>query len=181
MKSLTRLDRWLLGSVVFSIFAVVIINFIGSYGHIYVEGLRYGEVGVEDRLMPIGIDGMLLCLGLANVLAARFDRGHWLLRSALAFGVAGTIGANAAYGASWGLTGGLLSTWSPVALFVCVESGLYVFRIVVEAEAKVKIPRPYTRRKPKGDPESGDGEVPVPVIRGTVDDLRSLQELESAA
>lgn len=179
-----KLDRYLLVSVILTVLIVVGINFVTSYGHIYIEGLHYGEYGVDARLMPIGIDGMLLAIGLANVFAARFNRSHWLLRAALGFGVAGTVAANGAYGAGWGITGGLLSTWSPVALFIAVESGLFMFRVVADVMASqpvVKRGRPVgskngvrqTRTK-TSDAQPDDSvytgtEIAIPVIRGRVD------------
>lgn len=71
-----KIDKGMLYAVILSIVTVVVINFITSYGHIYVEGLHHGEYGTDARLMPIGIDGMLLALGLANVFASRFKRNH---------------------------------------------------------------------------------------------------------
>lgn len=135
-----KLDKWLLWVVSLTILMVVAINFITSYQHIYDLGLKYGEYGVDARLMPVGIDGMLLALGLANVFAARFlptlanehKAGRRTLRFALAFGVGGTVAANGAYGAHWGMTGNLLGVWSPVALFIAVESGLFMFKIAAE-------------------------------------------------
>lgn len=184
---LGRLESGLLWSVCISIVSVVIINFITSYGHIYVEGIQHGEYGVDARLMPIGIDGMLLALGLANVFAARFNRGHWLLRSALGFGVAGTVAANGAYGAGWGITGGLLSTWSPVALFISVEAGLFMFRVAADVIAQSQAPRrgrpPGSKapRAPKPDDYRGSSEVAIPVIRGRVDPLDPFSSLREAS
>lgn len=129
---LERLDKWLLWIVCLTIVGDIAVNYITSYGHLYVEGLNYGEYGVDARLMPVGIDLTLTALALANVFAARFQRNHWLLRVGLIFGVGGTVAANAAYGAGWGMTGGLLATWSPVALFVTVECGLFMFRIAAD-------------------------------------------------
>jgi hypothetical protein len=197
---LERLDKWLLWAVCLTIVSVININFVTSYQHIYDLGLKYGEYGVDARLMPVGIDGMLLALSLANVFAAKFNRNHWLLRAALAFGVLGTVAANGAYGAHWGLTGNLLGTWSPVALFITVESGLFVFRIVAEiqtiqtkiaeaakaaeTEATAKRGRPAgSKNKPKTDTETTT-ETPVtgtpqlalpPVIKGHVTSFQPSQ------
>jgi hypothetical protein len=193
---LERLDKYLLWGVCLTIVTVVVINFITSYGHIYSEGLRYGEYGTDARLMPVGIDGMLLAIGLANVFAARFERNHWLLRGALAFGVAGTVAANGAYGAGWGMTGGLLATWSPVALFIAVEAGLFMFRIAADIAAKAaeaaeaqtvpKRGRPVgSKNTPKTAPEfpvtdpNSTGAQPAlpPVIKGRVDPMDPFHEL----
>lgn len=191
-KRIEKLDNYLLLAVVFAILAVVAINFITSYQHIYDEGLRYGEYGVDARLMPIGIDGALLALGLANVFAARFERNHWLLRAALAFSVGGTVLVNGAYGARWGMTGGLLGVWSPIALFITVESGLFMFRVaadvVAEAQAQVITPKPRAPRAPrtpktpdKPAAYTGGSEVAVPVIRGHVDPRDPFRHLRETA
>lgn len=133
---LERLDKWLLWTVCVTIAIVIVLNFITSYQHIYSLGLKYGEYGTDARLLPVAIDGTLLALAVANVLAARFHRESWLLRVGLGIGVASTIAANGAYGAHWGLTGNLLGVWPPAALFITVESGLYMFRIVADATVK---------------------------------------------
>lgn len=135
---LEKLDSILMWVLSGTLVTEVILNFIGSYGHIYVEGSRYGEHGVDDRILPITIDGMLLALAIANVFAARFNRRSKWLRLGLLLGVGGTVAANAAYGATWGITGGLLSTWAPVALFVTVECGLFVFRIIADLAKESK-------------------------------------------
>jgi hypothetical protein len=137
---LEKMDRGLLWATSGSIVGVVGINFATSYQHIRSLGLRFGEDGYSAALMPVGIDGMLLGLGFANVLAAKFlpllknphKFGHRMLRAALGFGVGGTVAANGAYGAWWGTTGALLGTWSPVALFIAVEAGLFAYKIVGE-------------------------------------------------
>lgn len=193
MRPLGKFDYSLLGAVVFSIVTVITVNFITSYGHIYSEVLRYS--GSNDhlgaQLTPIGIDGMLLALALANVFAAMRNRGHWLLRTALGFGVAGTVAANGAYGAGWGLTGGLLATWSPVALFVAVEAGLFVFRVAVETTPPKTVPvkrgRPVgstnarAQRVSRPDTYQGGSEVAIPQIRGRIDMLNPFENLREAS
>lgn len=179
MKPSENSDKTLLWGVCLSIVAVVLINFITSYQHIYDEGLRYGEYGVDARLMPIGIDGMLLALGLGNVFASRILAklekkhrfGSVMMRLALAFGVAGTVAVNGAYGATWGRTGGLLATWSPLALFIAVEAGLFAFKINAEYLALLARPkrgRPSkTAPQPTVPPTKPSAEVAIPIIRGT--------------
>jgi hypothetical protein len=132
VEVLERLDKWMLWLLSLTLIAEVALNFVGSYGHIYVEGMHYGERGTDGRILPITIDGMLLALAIANVFAARFNRRSPWLRFGLILGVGGTVAANGAYGAAWGITGGLLSLWAPVALFVTTECGLFVFRLVAD-------------------------------------------------
>lgn len=200
VKPFEKLDRYLLWTVCFSILAVVGINFVTSYGHVYSLGLKYGEYGVDARLMPIGIDGMLLALGLANVFAARVaprlktehKAGRRMLRAGLGVGVAGTIVANGAYGAGWGLTGGLLATWSPLALFITVEAGLFMFGLAADliaetaaadAPAAVEAPkadepkpkRQYNRRPKPTPAETPESEGFAPrhrAVRGALEAAR---------
>lgn len=198
MRPLTKFDYSLIGAVVFSIVTVVVVNFLGSYGHIYLEEIHYGGVGLDALLAPVGIDGLLLALGLTNVFATIHGRGHWLLRVALAFVVGCTVAVNGAYGAGWGITGGLLATWSPVALFIAVESGLYVFKIMSDiwsATARPKRGRPVgstgvnsasaQARAPRTPrkPQTG-AEVARPMLTGRlepVDVLNPFEDTRSAA
>ncbi len=148
---LSRLDRWLLIATCTIILAITAINFVTSYSHIYLLGMKFGETGVDARLGPVGIDGMLLVLGFANVFAARMSRPSRVLRLAMAFAVASTVAANGAFGAHWGITGGLVSTWSPIALFIAVEAGLYMFKVaaewLAEQEAKAQTVDPLEEKR----------------------------------
>lgn len=196
VRQLQKMDKGLLWVVCACIASDIILNYITSYGHIYVEGLRYGEYGVDARLNPIAIDLTLTALALVNVFATRFGRGHWLLRVGLGVAVAGTVAANAAYGEYWGMTGGLLAVWSPVAMFIVVESALYAFRIVAdlmreareaESAAVTEASKPRRGRPPRAvfkepeipQPFEDNPDVPLPgrpaiqttlapVIRGKV-------------
>lgn len=140
LPMLEKMDRGILWATSGAIVSVVGINFATSYQHIQLLGLKYGEDSYSAALMPVGIDGMLLALGFANVLAAKFlprlknphKWGQRMLRAALGFGVGGTVAANGSYGAWWGTTGALLGTWSPIALFIAVEAGLFAYKIVGE-------------------------------------------------
>ncbi len=129
---LEKADRWLLVAVIIAICVVVSINFTTSYTHLYMLSIHLGDGGTNARLTPVGIDSMLLALGIANVFAARLRRPSKWLRAGLGFGVGGTILANGAYGAWHGYSGIELSVWSPIALFITVEAGLYMFKIAAE-------------------------------------------------
>lgn len=185
---LERLDRYLLVGVILAILVNVGINFTTSYTHIYMLSLHLGDGGTNARMTPVGIDTMLLALGLANVFATRMRKPSKWLRAGLAFGVFGTVLANAAYGAWHGYSGTMLAIWSPIALFITVESGLYMFKIAAEyiAEKKAEeelasvtdLPRKRQsgRRRPQNgpgstqaSPASASKEVAIPVLRGYVD------------
>jgi hypothetical protein len=109
-----------------------------------------------------------------------------MLRAALAFGVAGTVAANGAYGAHWGISGGLLATWSPVALFIAVEGGLFAFKLSAELIAEASKPK---RGRPAGSktgpqpkaPTPPSAEVAIPVLRGVVTPTGSFDALHEVA
>jgi hypothetical protein len=173
-----RLDQYLLVAVTLSILINVGINFTTSYTHIYMLSLYLGDGGVNARLTPVGIDTMLLSLGLANVFAARLRRSSKWLRLGLGFGVFGTVLANAAYGAWHGYSGTMLAIWSPIALFITVESGLYMFRIAADFIAS---PKPQARRPRQPRPARPSKDIAVPVIRGRVDPFYPFGERDQAA
>lgn len=129
-------DNLIIVSTTLCVLAEVVINFATSYQHIYDLGLKYGEYGVDARLMPVGIDLMLLAFAEVNLFLSRRGRKSTWMRLGLALGVAGTVAANAAYGAFWGQTGGFLAVWSPVALFATVEAGMLLLRVAAEDKDK---------------------------------------------
>jgi hypothetical protein len=136
LKSWT-VDRLIIVSTTITVLAEVVINFITSYQHIYDLGLKFGEYGVDARLMPVGIDLMLLAFAEVNLFLSRRGRKSRWMRIGLALGVLGTVLANGAYGANWGATGGMLAFWSPLALFATVEAGMLLLRVAAEDREKV--------------------------------------------
>jgi hypothetical protein len=135
LKSWT-VDRLIIVSTTLTVIAEVVINFITSYQHIYDLGLKFGEFGVDARLMPVGIDLMLLAFAEVNLFLSRRGRKNTWMRAGLGLGVTGTVMANAAYGANWGTTGALLAFWSPLALFATVEAGMLLLRVAAEDREK---------------------------------------------
>lgn len=131
-------DKLIIVSTTLCVLSEVVINFITSYQHIYDLGLKFGEYGVDARLMPVGIDLMLLAFAEVNLFLSRRGRKSTWMRLGLAVGVLGTVLANAAYGASWGATGASLAFWSPLALFATVEAGMMLLRVAAEDAAKAK-------------------------------------------
>ena len=125
-------DKLIIVSTTLVVLAEVVINFITSYQHIYDLGLKYGEFGVDARLMPVGIDLMLLAFAEVNLFLSRRGRKSAWMRLGLAAGVVGTVLANGAYGANWGVTGASLAFWSPLALFATVEAGMTLLRVAAE-------------------------------------------------
>lgn len=100
------------------VLAVAVFAFIVSYSHIYDLGQANGQFGAAGRLLPLSIDGLIVAASLVLLEAALAGRDTpRLARAMLWAGVAATLGANAAYGRTWGLLGVLVSTL-PAASFV---------------------------------------------------------------
>lgn len=140
-------DKLIIVSTTLCVLAEIAINFINSYGHIYILGLRFGEYGTDARLTPIGIDLMLLAFAEINLYLAR--KGRYVVnkkgrkrpefrwpRWVLGLGVGGTVAANGAYGFWWGWTGAILAMGSAVLLFFTVEGGMLLLRVAAEDKDK---------------------------------------------
>lgn len=136
-------DKLIITSTTLCVLAEIAINFINSYGHIYILGLWFGEYGTDARLTPIGIDLLLLAFAEINLFLAR--KGRYVVnkrgkkrpefrwpRWVLGGGVGGTVAANGAYGFHWGWTGGILAMGSAVLLFFTVEGGMLLLRVAAE-------------------------------------------------
>lgn len=140
-------DKLIIVSTTLCVLAEIAINFINSYGHIYILGLKFGEYGTDARLTPIGIDLMLLAFAEINLFLAR--KGRYVVnkkgkkrpefrwpRWVLGLGVGGTVAANGAYGFWWGWTGAILAMGSAVLLFFTVEGGMLLLRVAAEDKDK---------------------------------------------
>lgn len=146
-RSRFSVDWLIIASVTLCVLAEIAINFIDSYGHIYVLGLKYGEYGTDARLTPIGIDLLMLVFAEINLFLARKGRYkvnrrgkrkpefRWP-RWVLGFGVAATVSANGAYGFWWGFTGAAIAMIAAVLLFFTVEGGMLLLRVAAEEAAK---------------------------------------------
>lgn len=153
MRKVT-LDGVIVALVTVCLLAEIALVFITGFPHSYVLGLRYGETGVDARLGPVALDLPLLTFALVSLLLARKGRrgwrDTWQPRLYLAAGAAGTIAANAAYGAIWGWTGGMLAIFAPVMMFMTVEAGMVALRVMAEeAEKAAKAAEaPRLKRQP---------------------------------
>ena len=84
------------------------------------------------------MDGLILAASLVLLHEARNDRdAPGLARFMLWLGIAATIGANIAYGAGYGLLGGLISAWPAVAFIGSVE-------IAMQQVRRARAPHPAT-------------------------------------
>jgi hypothetical protein len=146
-------DKLIIVSATLCVLAEIAINFVNSYGHIYILGHWYGEDGTDARLTPVGIDLFLFVMAEVNLFLARKKRyvekvkrdgstklrpefrwPRWLLGG----GVVGTVAANGAYGFHWGWTGAIIAMGSAVLLFFTVEGGMLLLRVAAEEAEKVK-------------------------------------------
>jgi hypothetical protein len=109
--------------------AVAAFAAVVSYSHIYGLGRAHGQDGTAARLLPLSVDGLILAASLVLLHEARNRReAPALARLMLWLGIGATIGANIAYGAGYGLLGGLISAWPAVAFIGSVEIAMQQVR-----------------------------------------------------
>jgi hypothetical protein len=100
-----------------------------SYSHIYGLGRTHGQDGTAARLLPLSVDGLILAASLVLLHEARNGRdAPGLARLMLWLGIGATVGANIAFGASYGLLGALISAWPAVAFIGSVEIAMQQVR-----------------------------------------------------
>jgi hypothetical protein len=100
-----------------------------SYSHIYDLGRAHGQAGTAARLLPLSVNGLILAASLVLLHEARQGRRAPLLaRLMLAIGVSATVGANVAYGVTFGALGSLISAWPAVAFIGSAEMALSMIR-----------------------------------------------------
>jgi len=146
-----RVIRFGTAAVVCSVaaFAAVV-----SYSHIYGLGRAHGQDGTAARLLPLSVDGLILAASLVPLHEARNGRdAPALARFMLWLGIGATIGANIAYGAGYGLLGGLISAWPAVVFIGSVE-------IAMQQVRRARGPRAATSG-PAVPPVPGDVEQAV--------------------
>jgi Protein of unknown function (DUF2637) len=112
-----------------AVLVVAAIAAVVSYVHIYHLTVTHGQPEPVAMLMPLSVDGTVATASSAMFWAARSGlSAPWLARVMLGLGVAATLGANAAYGAAYGVTGELLSGWPGIAFVGSVEIALSMVR-----------------------------------------------------
>jgi hypothetical protein len=116
---------------------------IVSYSHIY--GLAAGqqgsgaETGVQARLLPLSIDGVIAEASLVLLYAARHKlKVPWLARFMLVLGIVATVAANVTHGLPSALlspVSALLSAWPAGAFIGSVEMAMGLVRAIRAIEA----------------------------------------------
>jgi hypothetical protein len=95
---------------------------IVSYSHIYDLAHAHGQAGTAARLLPLSVDGLIVAASLVMLHEARNQRhAPVLARVMLGLGVAATVAANVAYGATYGPVGAAISAWPAVAFVGSAE------------------------------------------------------------
>jgi hypothetical protein len=100
-----------------------------SYWHAVDVVTGHGEHGVMGHLYPVAIDGIIVASSMVLLDAARHREdapplAWWLLGS----GIAVTLAANVAYGATSGLSSALWAAWPAAAFVGCYEMLLMLVR-----------------------------------------------------
>ncbi len=133
-----RVIRFATAAVVCAVaaFAAVV-----SYSHIYGLGRVHGQNGTAARLLPLGVDGLILAASLVLLHEARNGRdAPRLARLMLWLGISATIGANIVFGAGYGLLGALISAWPAVAFIGAVEIAMQQVRRARAPRAATSVP-----------------------------------------
>ncbi len=108
---------------------VATIAAVVSYIHIQHLAVTHGQDAMAAALLPLSIDGTVTTSSLVLLRAARAQiKAPALAQVMLALSVLATLAANVAYGASFGLTGALISGWPAVAFIGCAEMAITMAR-----------------------------------------------------
>jgi hypothetical protein len=114
-----RLARVLTG---LAVLAVAVIAAAVSFAHIQSLALAHGYTADTARLLPLSVDGLIVASSLTLLTEARAHRdAPGLARFGLVLGIAGTLAANVAYGAHYGIVGAVVNAWPAAAFIVATE------------------------------------------------------------
>ena len=117
-----------------AVLAVAVVAAVISYSHVEQLALSTGQSLLAARLLPVSIDGLVLAASMVLVdCARRGAQAPVLGRVLLGLGVAATLAANAAAGASHGPAGIAVSMWPAVAFIGSAEAFLMLVRGAQEA------------------------------------------------
>lgn len=170
-------DRLISAATAVSVGSVASFAAVVSYNHIYALARLHGETGVEARLLPLSVDGVIAEASLVMLSAARRGQApSRLARFMLWGGITATVAANVAFGlpAAWispaasAVIGALLSAWPAGAFIGSVEMAIGHVK-TARQESTPRQRSPWWRRV-KGHvaaaaegASAGDGDVPVRV------------------
>ena len=169
-------DRWIRSATSGAAVAVAGFAAVVSYSHIYDLGRSHGQSGLAARLLPLSVDGLILAASLVMLHEARRDNAAPVLaRSMLALGVAATVAANIAYGASWGWLGAVISAWPAVAFVGAAEMVIGLVRR--HADQPVREPlRPFRAAPPPDAEHAAEAAYRASVAGGNPLSARALSE-----
>lgn len=104
--------------------AVVVVAAVAaaiSYSHLQALALSAGEGAWQAAILPLSVDGMMLCASLTAITRRRAGQNVGALPwCALLLGVAASVAANIA-SAEPTVEGRLIAAWPPVALLLSLE------------------------------------------------------------
>lgn len=149
-----------------------------SYGHAHALVLRAGEAGATGALLPLTIDGLILCASLTLLDSARRGRkAPALAWPLLALGILATLTANCLHGLSHGVLGAIVAAWPALALVGSTELLMRMIRIGRPAPARA------AESTPEGAPEVYPDALPaLPAVPdAVVRDARAVMEAEEFA
>jgi hypothetical protein len=170
-------DRLISAATAISVGSVASFAAVVSYNHIYALARLHGETGVEARLLPLSVDGVIAEASLVMLSAARRGQApSRLARFMLWGGITATVAANVAFGlpAAWispvasAIIGALLSAWPAGAFIGSVE--MAIGHVKTARQGGTSQRRNPLRHRVKGHvtaagegPSAGDGDVPAGV------------------
>ncbi|MEU8340289.1 DUF2637 domain-containing protein [Spirillospora sp. NPDC048832] len=110
-------DRLIRITTALAVVAVAAVAAVISYRHAYELVHSHGESGPTARLVPFTVDGLIWAASMVILDASRRKQpAPSLAKWSLAVGIAATLGANVAHGASHGPIGAIVSAWPALAL-----------------------------------------------------------------
>lgn len=122
-------DRLIRIAAAATVIAVDGIAAVISYTHIRDLAAAHGAPGLAPQLLPFSVDGLILAASLVMLQEARARRpAPALAWVALVLGISATLAANVAYGARYGVAGGIIWSWPALAFIIGTELPMIMIR-----------------------------------------------------
>ncbi|WP_310740226.1 DUF2637 domain-containing protein [Microbispora sp. H10885] len=145
-----RTERVILGATITSVVVLAFIAGSISYRHLHLLALRHGESPWTAALLPLSVDGMVLCASMALLADSRRGRrGGVLPWTLLVVGSLASVVANVAV-AEPSIVGRAVAAWPAFAMIGGLEMA---FRLVRQSVARRLSPEEPTAIP---EPVSGD-------------------------
>ena len=136
-----------------AVLAVAVIAAAVSFSHIRALALTHGYSPDTGALLPFSVDGLLVVSSLVLLAEARAQRpAPRLARFGLVLGIAGTLGANVAYGVHFGPVGALVNAWPAVAFITATEILVGQMRRTGDTPAPDSVPETVADDVPEIEP-----------------------------